>query len=396
MKGKQPQIVLLGNNAGNNLGDAAILATVMDSITKELPDAKFYVPSTKPSFITKNYGHIYNVKAVDAMPWTGSIRLFGIPTLYYMYKSDLAFICDGIIFGKKLFNPLFNFLITLVLLLPFAKLFNCKFVCYSCGIGPFPGFWSKIFAKWVINGSDLIAMRENDSIALAKEIGVTQDMHVTGDAAFLNQVSAPERGKEILKSLDLDPNAKYFGINVTKYVDGWLYEKGEKVKSKESLLDTIVGGIKIAQEKTNNEFTPLIFSTHPMDEKICWEVANKLNTKVIDNTNYLSHDIQSVMLNCELSMGMRLHFLILSSAVYSPIIGLIYAPKVRGYMRLLGFEKLGLELSKLETESLANTITESWNNRASIEAKQRTVVDELKSGAKDMAKLIKDKYFKTA
>ena len=392
MKGKYPQIVLLGNNSGTNLGDAAILASIMDSVSKELPDAKFYVPSIKPEFITKNYGNKYNVKAVNVLPYTGSIRLFGIPTIYYMAKSDLAFICDGIIFGYKIWSP-HNFLTTLFLLMPFAILFNCKIVCYSCGIGPFPNLISKLFAKWLINASDLVTMRENDSIDLAKEIGVTKEMHLTGDAAFLNQVSDEKIGEDILVANGLDPKAKYLGINITSYIDGWLYGKDEKVSDKDALLNTLINGIKKSLELCNNEFKPLLFSTHPMDENISQRMAEALNTKVIDNTRYLSHDIQAVMLKCELFIGMRFHSLVLASAVYSPIIGLIYAPKVRGYFRLLNCEDLGLELAKITSEDLANTIKNSWNNRNNLRQKQKIVVDGLKDRAKKTAKLIRERYF---
>ena len=393
MKSNNPKIILLGNNAGNNLGDAAIMSAIMDVVSKEMPNAEFYVPSIKPKFIDDNYGKEYNVKGVDVMPWTGSLRLFGIPTLRLMAKCDAALICDGIIFGKKLFNPAFNFLITLIALLPFAKLLKCKLVCYSCGIGPFPSKISKLFAKWLMNGCDLITLRENDSIDLAREIGVSRDILHTGDAAFINKVSEPEVGKKLIADLGLNPEAKYLGINVTKYMDGWLYSKDLKVQSKSYFLNEIAEGVKKAKQECNNEWTPLIFSTHPMDEAICEELAQMLDTKVINNSKNLSHAIQSAMLNCDLFMGMRFHSLILASAVGNPIIGLNYAPKVRGYMRLLDCEDLGLELANVRAASLAATIEHAWNHRSQIREKQQRVVADQKAGAIRAAKILREKVF---
>ena len=394
MKSSHPKITLLGSNSGNNLGDAAILTGVMDSITKELPNAEFYVPSTNPKFTNSNYKDKYNVKGIDVMPWTGSIRLFGIPTMYYMAKSDIALICDGIIFGKKLFNPLFNFLITLIFLVPWAKLTNCKIVCYSCGIGPFPGYWSKVFARFVINNSDLVIMRENDSKKLAEDIGVTKPIHVTGDAAFVNPVSSPERGLEVLKENNVSDPSKIFGINVTKYIDGWL-GKDEQVKDKSSFLDTLADAIKKAQSELdqNDTFQPVLYCTHPMDEEFCNKLGKLIDAPTIDNSTYLSHDIQAAMSHSELFMGMRFHSVVLASAVASPIIGLVYAPKVRGFMRLLECEEFSLELKDITVDILSNTIKNGWVKRADLKATQQVHIDKLKAGARQAAVTIREKYF---
>src|SRR5690606_29265029 len=131
MKGKFPRITLLGNNAGRNLGDMAILSSILSSLARHLPAARFYVPSTNPQWTRQHYGDRFDVKALNVMPWTGSVRLLGVPTLGALAASDVAMICDGIIFGNRLFNPAFNYLITLVALVPLARLLRCRVVCYS-------------------------------------------------------------------------------------------------------------------------------------------------------------------------------------------------------------------------------------------------------------------------
>jgi polysaccharide pyruvyl transferase WcaK-like protein len=390
VKNKHPVITLLGSNSGRNVGDAAIMSAIVDVLSKEIPNSEFLVPSTKPSFINDNYGKQYNVKGVNIMPWTGSIRLLGIPTLWSLWRSDIALICDGIIFGKKLFNPLFNFLITLVFIVPLARLLKCKVVCYSCGIGPFPSKISKTFAKWVLNACDLVIMREHDSRKLAQEIGVTKPIHVTGDAAFLNKVSSDVRAKEILLENNISSDMPLFGVNVTKYFDAWL-EPNERVTNREEFLKTLASGIKAASLR--EKFKPIVFSTQPMDEEVAWQLAKLLGTTVIANSKYLSHDMQAVMRRTELFMGMRFHSVVLASAVETPIIGLIYAPKVRGFMRLLDCENYALELAALNSDNLTNTIEIAWKQRKTIKAKQKIIVDKLKDGAYNAALQLKNRYF---
>jgi polysaccharide pyruvyl transferase WcaK-like protein len=396
MKNDHPVITLLGNNSGNNIGDAAIMASVMDMLTEVLPTAEFLVPSMKPEWIETHYGKKYNVRAIDVRPRTGSLRLFGIPTFQCLAKSDAALICDGIIFDHKLFSP-HNFLSTLYMLLPALLVTRCKLVCFSTGIGPLRTGLGRHMAKCVINACDLVMMRDEDSRTLCREIGVTKEVHLTGDAAFVNKVSPDERAPHIAAELGLSLEKPLFGVNVTSYMDSWLVGK-ERLSDPKGYLRLLAESIQGANATLGNPFTPLVFSTHPMDEPPADELAQLLSTNgsrctVIKNSTYSSHDEQALMRRCGVFLGMRFHSLILSSAVQAPIIALIYAPKVRGYMRLLKSEDVALELGSLTKEKLQNTIIETWKNREQIGARQKVPIDELKRRAYIAARLLRERIY---
>lgn len=392
MKGNHPRITLLGNNSGRNLGDMAIMSSIMESLSKRMPNSEFYVPTIKPEWVRKHYGQRYNVKAVNVMPWTLSLRLLGLPTLVCLAKSDVALICDGIIFGKKLFNPAFNYLITLVFLVPLARLLGCKMVCYSTGIGPFPSAISRLLAKWTINGCDLVMMRERDSEKLTKDIGVTQPVELTGDAAFINPVSDDKVAVSIMRELGLNPEQPTMAINATAYLDTWL-NPNERLSDPKGLLKTIAEGVKRAQEQVKDKFQPLIVCTHPMDEATCRELAAMCDAKVLTNSTYLSHDIQAVIRRCGILVGMRFHSIVLASSVETPVVGLIYAPKVRGYLKLLRCEEYSLELASLNPQYLAEKLAEAWDARAELQERQRPIIGDLKEGAEHAADLLCSRYF---
>ena len=392
MKGSHPRITLFGNNSGKNLGDMAIMSSILESLSARIPDAEFFVPAINADWTTRHYGEKYNVRAINVMPWNLSVRLLGLPTLRCLAKSDVALICDGIIFGKKLFNPAFNYLITLVFLVPLARLLGCKVVCYSCGIGPFPSKISRLFAKWVINGSDLVMMRERDSEKLAKEIGVTQPISLTGDAAFINPTSSQEVARSIVTGLGLNPDLPILAVNVTAYLDAWLAPHERLAKSGD-FISMIGAALLRTQDKVRDKFQVLIVSTHPMDEETCHSLAGMCGGKVIDNSRYLSHDIQAVLRMCGLLVGMRFHSIVLASSVETPVVGLIYAPKVRGYLRLLGCEEYGLELASLNEEFLSEKLTQAWDGRVALKAKQDLVIADLKAGAERAADTVVQRYF---
>lgn len=395
MKGDHPVLTLLGNNSGRNLGDAAILSSIIAEFRKVSPTAEFLVPSIAPHFIDHNYGETYNAKGVNIMPWTGSLRLLGFPTARALAKSDVALICDGIIFGRKLFSP-HNFLTTLYALAPIARARRCALVCFLTGIGPFPSPLSRRMAASLMSRCDLLVMRDPDSIALAKSIGVTRPIEIAGDAAFMNFVSSSERGREVLREVGLEAGKPTLGLNITSYLDTWL-EKGARMQhTAQSFVELYTRGLEDASraiERENGPLQKVIFSCSPMDEEISRELASRTGAKVVDNSTYLSHDIQAAMRECGLMIGMRFHSIVLSSSVGVPVLGLVYAPKVGSYFKILGTEHLAVNLRDTDPGALGNAVASAWRDREDIRRVQQAVVEEQRSSARAVVARIAERYF---
>lgn len=392
MKSTFPQITLLGSNSGNNVGDAAILSAILESLTKELPEARFLVPTTNPDFVNRNYAPKYKVRALNIMPWNLSLRFLGLPAIRCLWKSDLALICDGIIFGKGLFNPAFNLLITLAPLAVLAKLLKCKLVCYSCGIGPFPRGRGARFARFLMRHCDLLMMRDDESKRLAEELGVNKPIELTGDAAFVNPVASEERAQEIARERNIDTARPLLGINITRYLDSWVNDNGRQTDI-EDFLGIMERGVSSAKAATDENFLPVIFSTHPMDESVAKRLAERLDAPLVSNSEYLSHEMQAVMRMCSLFIGMRFHSLVLSSAVSVPVMALVYAPKVGGLMRSLRSPEYALTIASLSAEELAGRITNAWHGRIALLHKQALVVEKFKEGADYAARRVAEKFF---
>ena len=74
---------------------------------------------------------------------------------------------------------------------------------------------------------------------------------------------------------------------------------------------------------------------------------------------------------------------------------LIYAPKVRGYLRLLNCEDYGLELASLNEEVLGARLADAWDNRAALKARQEPIIRDLKAGAEHAADLLVHRYYRS-
>ena len=55
------------------------------------------------------------------LPWHGSVKMLGLPTLRSILRTDMSLVFDAILFDRSLYNPLFNYLWTVSRLLPLPK-----------------------------------------------------------------------------------------------------------------------------------------------------------------------------------------------------------------------------------------------------------------------------------
>lgn len=394
---------VLGSNSGRNAGDAAILASLMRTLSEEIgPDVRFEVPTTNPAFVSNNYGRLFNVRPISIMPWTGSLRLLGIPTFRSIARTDAMLITDGIIFDVKLWNPIFNFLITLIFLAPWAKLLGKKVICYNVGIGPLRSYWGQRFARFLGNLSDLIIVREEDSLALFRKIGVKKEIHLMADAVFQNWAASDERKQQILAETGLTEAAasnNILGINVTRYVDSWLAES-EKLQNKDDFINMLASSL--VQLKRQASLEPVIVITQVMDhaygerlrqltsEKYFSETKEKWAPRIVSNVKYNNHEILAFCSCCRVFAGMRLHSLIIASRAGTPIVGLVYAPKVKSFLTQLKTPKQAIELAGLKQETLVASLLSVWNDAERLRAGQQTIVENLAYKARQAAILVAD------
>lgn len=401
------RITLLGSNSGRNAGDAAILASIMGTLTREIDgEVIFEVPTTNPAFVEQSYGSMFNVKPVSIMPWTGSLRLLGIPTFRSVKRSDVTMITDGIIFDINLWNPLFNFLITLIFIAPWARLWGRKLVCYNVGIGPLNSFFGRMFAKYVGNSCDLIIVRDEDSKRLFREIGVTKEVHLLADAVFENWPAADDSVNAMIRAKGLEQPAaekRLLGFNITRYIDHWL-KSAEKVGDKSAFVEML--GRTLAALKREINVEPVVVTTQVMDadcgRELCAaasaayraETGENWTPAIVTNETYSNHEILGFCTRCSLFVGMRLHSLIIAAQAGTPIVGLIYAPKVKSFLNQLETPERGLPLAELTEEVLKNEISNAWAKRSEIKSTQQRVVADLRARAKQAGRLVAERYYR--
>ncbi len=387
------RVCVLGSNSGRNAGDAAILSSIIRNMRKLKPDTQFDVPTTHADYLYRKFGRD-GIRAVSMMPWSGSIRIAGIPTVLSILRSDVVIITDGIIFDVKLWNPLFNFLLLLVPLVPFVKLFRKKLVCFLVGVGPLDTAWGKRFARYVCNACDVVMAREKETADLVRSIGVDdRRIETYADAAFVNPPADAARAKQILVDKGVDVHRRIVALNINSYVDQWL-------QGHEKVTDPIAFQQKLAAsaDRISDELdcSIVMVGTQIMDAAYMREVVERMQRKeravIISNEEYSSEEVMAVLGQATIFAGMRLHSIILAASMGTPCIGLAYAPKVRSHMELLGLKEFTVELKSFDVETFTGTVRSAFEREEALREALSERIQQIKGDAMRGYEAFADRY----
>ena len=214
-------ITLLGSSSGRNAGDAALISGIMESVDAACgKDLTYEIPTPRPSYIRDNYHN--QRKAISMMPWHLSMKMLGVPTYRSIMHTDLTLLFDAILFDRSLYNPMFNFLSSLYLMLPKARREGKRMACFNVGAGPITTKTGRKMLREVGELMDFITVRDEDSYRILRDVGITNPrMMVTADAALNVQASDPGQAEDMLCKVGCDPEEEILGINVNTYIDTW-------------------------------------------------------------------------------------------------------------------------------------------------------------------------------
>ncbi len=156
------RVTVLGNFSGRNAGDNAILGNLLDDITEKYSNIKFLIPTWSVGFVNKHFGH-HDIKAMGLKPWNMAFKILGYPTYKSMIDTDLILITDNILFDRKYFNPLFNYLSTIALFAPMSKKRNIPILPYNASLGPITTDRGRIAMQKILDASPYLSVRDQQS-----------------------------------------------------------------------------------------------------------------------------------------------------------------------------------------------------------------------------------------
>lgn len=382
-------ITLLGSSSGRNAGDAALMSGIMDAVDDACQKRiKYEIPTICPSFVSQNYRN--DVVPLSLMPWNLSFKVFGLPTYRSIMRTDLSLVFDAVLFDRSLYNPLFNFLSTLAFMLPRAKKHGKKMGFYNVGAGPVDTPAGRRMLRDLAEQMDFITVRDQGSLDVLKDIGVTNKrMLLTADAALNAPSASDEEVASIYNKIGLNPADEIMAVNVNKYIDTWARPKQTTI-GKEKFIETYAAALNHAIREIK---VPLLFvATQHHDVEITKELMDKVKSpapKVLfSNREYNHHAVKGVLSKASLLVGMRLHAMILATSELCPTVGIAYQPKCEYYFDSLGLSERMLHFKNFSQETLAELIIEGWHHKAELKHQLEKRIPFLKNEAFKAAALV--------
>lgn len=383
-------VTLLGSSSGKNAGDAALIAGIIESTDAACgKQLRWEIPTIRPSYIRNNYRG--DVRPVSMLPWSLSLKMMGLPTIKSMLNTDLSLVFDAILFDRSLWNPLFNYLSTIDILLPMAKSKGKITGYFNCGVGPITTPRGREMLRRLTDKMDFVTVRDEDSRRILQEIGVTNPrVTVTADAAIPMAPANEARVQQILGESGVPSDAEVLGLNVSRYLASWSGTNAASM-SKADFLTHYVAGVKKFLQTFK---TPIaLVCTQVDDVQLSREVAaaltgNGVPVGLVDNTRLNHHDIKGVLKAMGLLCGMRLHATILASSELTPVLGLPHQPKVQHYFKSLGMADRILTFADFSADSFANLLLKGWEDRGAQRKHLETVIPQARERAMVPARII--------
>jgi polysaccharide pyruvyl transferase CsaB len=353
--------VLSGYYGFNNLGDEAILTSLVQQFRAREPHATLVALSGDPEG-TRNRLGIEAVHRMDIAAVTRAIR-----------DADL-FVSGGGSLLQDVTGP--GSVPYYLGLLWLAKRMGTRTMFLGQGVGPLNTPLARWMVGRVVRQADGLTVRDQASRELLVRCGVPAErIQLTADPVL---AMAPARVvDEIWARNGLDPQRPTLAIAIRPWAT-W-YERQLKAFSAVLAQRAVEWGAQV-----------LLLPFHrPDDEPLIEELHHCLVTRpdghvppVITLQDTLEpEEMMGVLARTDMLIGMRLHALIMGAACAVPAIALVYDPKVSAFAELAGYPTIASVSDLEKSDDVGELMARVWNDRAGL----KTVLRERGAGWRDLA-----------
>lgn len=328
--GLRDGVVICGAYGKGNSGDNAILNAIVEQLHHIDPDLPITALSRDPMETKLCAG-------IDAVYTFSVFKIGRLLRRTKLYISGGGTLMQDATSTRSLLYYLFS--------IRQAHRRGCKVMLYGCGIGPISKERNQKRTAKVLNRYvNIISVRDRYSIDTLEQLGVTEpEIHLNADPALLIDPPDTDELRSYLCRSGLVEGKSYVMIALRPW-DGFT----EKI-----------GAFAAAAEYLHREYglIPLLYAMEPArDEAAVKAVAEKIHCPhLVLSAGTNGAEILALVRRMSLVISMRLHTLIFASGQGVPVVGIVYDPKVSGFLDYLG-QDLYLPLQEVNLGALADLI----------------------------------------
>lgn len=358
------RIGISGSYGGMNLGDEAILEGILSQLRATVP-AEITVFSKNPEDTLARH-HVE--RAVSPRSLT---RREMIPEVQQL---DLLILGGGgILYDRDAEEYLREVFI--------ANELNVPVMLYAISAGPLTTQVSRRAVQTALNASStrVITVRDRLGYRLLEDVGVTKDIHLTADPAFL--LEPEELSVEALKAEGVDFDRPLIGFSVREPGPAAPDIAPEEYHA----LLANAADFMVERYDANVLFVPMEKTDVQHSHAVVAHMQYAERAEIL-RRRYSPRQILSLMGHLEFAVGMRLHFLIFAALRGTPFAALPYASKVIGLLEDLDMP--APPLGSIGIGQLIARIDRSWDTRAGLRRKLSERLPALLARAQQANKLL--------
>lgn len=337
------RIVVSGYYGFGNLGDEAILATLVQQL-------RGYVEIVVLSAAPEETERAFGVRAIPRTDLGAVMAELRRANLFLSGGGGLNQDVTG-----RLSVPYYCGLMRL------AQWLGVPTMVFGQGVGPLQYLTSRFILRSAFRRARAVTVRDQASFDLVRRLGVPGDrLELTADPVLCLQEAPQERSEAILSALGLDLGRPMVAVAIRPWYT-W-FELQFKAFSAALTRLAVEAEVQLV----------LLPFQQPGDERITEELRDCLVYRPTDRTSqaHLLHEpltpaeMRGVIGRCDLVIGMRLHALIMAVAAGVPAVGIAYDPKVQQLCDqwqlpfIPSVEALG------NASQFERLLLDTWNDRA--------------------------------
>ena len=370
-----PKVVIAGAATGcwTNLGDEAVLVTMLRDLRDAVPKVDVTVISSNPPGYLERFGVV-------------EVAYSDIPRIIQVIRdSDLMILGGGSIFFDyvgfdpcKILTPQHEGLSFYGGLALLAAHLGKPVMPYAVGIEPLTTEAGRTLTRLVFEHAQALTVRDPDSRERLLALGISRErIELSADPAFnLPQPDSSSAREQLADVLGRKPARPVLGVALRNWnisADPTVWEV-EVASALDNFLDAEGGTIL---------FTPFHMAVDwPLtdDAGACERVRSQMQrgseTIILDRA-HSPEEAAGLLSVCDVVLAMRLHAAILAVNSGVPTVALSYDPKVSGIMKMIGLADHVVELSganrKVISELLRSALHRAGEQRSSIAERVREI-----------------------
>ena len=271
--------------------------------------------------------------------------------------------------------------------LRFAEILAKPTYLYTMSIGPFYHDIERRMVKRRFHNAGLILIREDTSLKLLENMGVTANVVRSVDSGFL---FAGKESVRLHERLNIESSQELVGVTARKWLDAKSQEAYETELA--SALDAI-----IERHHVQVVFIPQVTSVHNSDDdrnvsrSIAARMQHVSQVHVMED-DYTHYDVKAMYDELDYIIGTRFHSVIFSLTSYVPAIAIEYEHKTSGIMRDLDLSKWTLKIEDVRSTKITDLFDELTKQKQEYVAHLRAVLPGYIQQAQGAIKLVDKAY----